>query len=196
MDFLRRTIRQRPGEIVLLTIGPFTNIAILFALDPEIPSLLRGLVSMAGYFFNEKPFEWNCRVDPAATQAVLKRTTDVGGSTHDLVGLDVTLQCQLPIAETLTRFSGDVHAPIRAMASKWGEHTTSVTFHDPLAAAVVFDPTLVTWRRGRADSPTHLNGVPVDGPTTWHDDPAGPHRAAETVDVERFFATYFEIVNR
>jgi len=35
--FLRQTIRARPGEITLLTIGPLTNIALLFAVDPEIP---------------------------------------------------------------------------------------------------------------------------------------------------------------
>src|ERR1700753_3228111 len=32
VDFLRRCIRDRPGEITLLSIGPLTNIALLFAL--------------------------------------------------------------------------------------------------------------------------------------------------------------------
>ena len=50
IDFLRGTIRSRPGEITLLTIGPLTNIALLFQIDPEIPSLLKSLVMMAGVF--------------------------------------------------------------------------------------------------------------------------------------------------
>ena len=43
IGFLRETIRQHPGEVTLLAIGPMTNVALLFALDPEIPQLLKGL---------------------------------------------------------------------------------------------------------------------------------------------------------
>ena len=46
VDFLRETIRARPGEITLLAVGPMTNIAVLFAADPEIPSLLKRIVLM------------------------------------------------------------------------------------------------------------------------------------------------------
>src|SRR5262245_2409808 len=34
IEFLRRTIHAHPSEITLLTIGPLTNIALLFAVDP------------------------------------------------------------------------------------------------------------------------------------------------------------------
>src|ERR1700722_2759556 len=61
VDFLRQTIRKRPGEIPLLSTGPLTNIALLFALDPEIPSLLASFVSMAGVFYKGPVRqEWNC----------------------------------------------------------------------------------------------------------------------------------------
>ncbi|MGD2174792.1 MAG: nucleoside hydrolase, partial [Candidatus Brocadiaceae bacterium] len=46
VEFLRRTIREAPGEVTLLTIGPLTNIGLLFALDPEVPGKLRRLVMM------------------------------------------------------------------------------------------------------------------------------------------------------
>ena len=48
LEFLSRTIRSRPGEITLLTIGPLTNIGALFAYDPSLPPLLKRLVLMAG----------------------------------------------------------------------------------------------------------------------------------------------------
>jgi len=51
IEFMRDAIRSRPGEITLLSVGPLTNVALLFALDPEVPSLLRAWVSMAGQFF-------------------------------------------------------------------------------------------------------------------------------------------------
>lgn len=50
--FMRRTIRANPGEVTLLAIAPLTNIALLFASDPEIPSLLKRLVLMGGRFSN------------------------------------------------------------------------------------------------------------------------------------------------
>ena len=45
-EFLRQTIRNHPGEITLLTIGPLTNIGLLFSVDREIPLLLKKLVMM------------------------------------------------------------------------------------------------------------------------------------------------------
>ncbi len=51
IEFLRRTIREHPGEITLLAIGPLTNVGVLFAADPQVPSLLAGLVLMCGRFW-------------------------------------------------------------------------------------------------------------------------------------------------
>ncbi|MFR2646306.1 MAG: nucleoside hydrolase [Blautia coccoides] len=47
---MQRTIRENPGEIVLVGISPMGNIARLFLLDSEIPSLLKGLYLMCGKF--------------------------------------------------------------------------------------------------------------------------------------------------
>ena len=43
IEFLRKTIRENPGEITLIAVAPMTNIALLFSVDPEIPKLLKGL---------------------------------------------------------------------------------------------------------------------------------------------------------
>ena len=51
VTFLHDTICARPGEITLLGIGPMTNLALLFALDPTIGTKLKGLVLMNGLFF-------------------------------------------------------------------------------------------------------------------------------------------------
>lgn len=48
VSFLQETIRKHPGEITLICIAPLTNIALLFAMDPEIPSLLKRIVLMCG----------------------------------------------------------------------------------------------------------------------------------------------------
>ena len=93
VEFLRQTIRDHPGEITLLTIAPLTNIGLLFAVDREIPSLLKRLVMMCGTFTNRLagvgPREWNAIGDPHATAIVY----DAPVTVHRSLGLDVTLTC-------------------------------------------------------------------------------------------------------
>ncbi|HTL31043.1 MAG TPA: nucleoside hydrolase [Tepidisphaeraceae bacterium] len=137
VDFLRESIRARPGEITLLTIGPFTNIATLFAVDPEIPSLLKGFVSMAGiYFGSDPPREWNCLVDPIATAMVYR----VSVPDHVSFGLDVTKQCTMPAEEVRRRFDRPPLSSVIPMAEVWFEQRPTITFHDPLAAVCIFRP--------------------------------------------------------
>lgn len=188
VDFLRRTIRERPGEITLLTVGPLTNIAILFALDPEIPYLVKETVSMLGSFFRDDKYEWNAVVDPMATEVVLKRSVN-----HTLIGLDVTLQCKLPNAEALQRLETPTRNTLRAMTQKWAAHASDVTFHDPLAAAILWHRDLCEYEVGTAFVPAPTPERGHDGRTEFTPSPDGPHRAARTVDAPRFFAEYFGV---
>src|SRR6185436_19493183 len=70
VDFLANTIRDSPGEITLLTIGPLTNIGILFSAYPDVPELLAGFVMMGGHFGDDPAqndqTEWNVVCDPSA----------------------------------------------------------------------------------------------------------------------------------
>ena len=104
VEFLRQTIRRRPGEITLLTIGPLTNIGLLFALDPEIPRMLKGLVLMSGIFTTGGPGarEWNTMGDPHASAIVYRAPV----TPHLSIGLDVTLRCQMDAQECRQRLHG------------------------------------------------------------------------------------------
>ena len=53
--FLAETIRAHPGEVTLVTIGPLTNIGMLFSAHPETAELLAGLVIMGGNFDEAGP---------------------------------------------------------------------------------------------------------------------------------------------
>lgn len=55
--FMQSVIRANPGEVTLLAVGPFTNIALLFMIDPEIPALLKELVIMGGKY-SDYPTPW------------------------------------------------------------------------------------------------------------------------------------------
>lgn len=96
IEFLRQTIRANPGEVVLMPIGPLTNIAVLFATDPELPALLKGLVLMCGQFSDAMRGEWNAFNDPHATSIVYGGGQQTRPPRHLSFGLDVTMKCQLP----------------------------------------------------------------------------------------------------
>lgn len=194
VEFLRQTIRSRPGEITLLSIGPLTNIALLFAMDPEIPSLLRGFVSMAGVFFDPQwKREWNIRVDPVA--AAMVYAAKVPG--HVSIGLDVTLKCTMDAPAVRERFVAPPLPVVLKLAEVWYIHQKHICFHDPLAAVSIFHPEICTYARGLVSVPI-TDGPDTEGrtPFTRCSEPTArhaPHVVAETVDPAAFFERYFEV---
>ncbi len=195
VEFLRRAIRDRPGEITLLSIGPLTNIGLLFAIDPEIPGMLKQLVMMCGVFATAAPGggwrEWNAMVDPHATAIAYNAPVKC----HTSIGLDVTLRCTMEAGECRGKFTGDVLEMVGGMAEVWFRHAAQLTFHDPLAGAVIFEPEICRYEAGRVE--VELQSPRLQGMTLW--DPAccdKPHRIAVDVDSGRFFEHYFSVAGK
>lgn len=189
VEFLRRTIRSRPGEVTLLTIGPYSNVAALFAIDPEIPHLLRAIVSMGGVFYGGDRREWNALVDPAATAIVYAADR----RDHLSVGLDVTEQCRMSKDEVRSRFTDEPLITVAKMAETWFKQTEQVTFHDPLAATLIFRPDLCTYEAGKIEI-SYGNDSKAPGHTKLVTG-SGPDRVAKTVDSQGFFEEYFHVVH-
>lgn len=189
VEFLRRTIRDHPGEIVLLTIGPMTNAGLLFAADPEIPSLLKGLVMMAGSFWSgiNEGKEWNVILDPHAATIVYRAVSPI----HRSVGLDVTTQVTLAADEVRRRFQTKLLRPVLDFAEVWFKERSRITFHDPLAAATLFDDGICEFERGQVT--IELDDRAALGKTIWQPGD-GPHEVARAVDADRFFEHYFDTV--
>lgn len=189
IDFLRETIRQHPGEITLLAIGPMTNIGLLFAADPEIPRLLKRTVLMIGRFFSQGP-EWNAKVDPVAAALLYHYLR------HDnlSVGLDVTLKCVMGAEEAEQAFTGPVLEAVGKMAGVWFRRTDKVIFHDPLAAALIFEPDLCTYRQGVVTVDIHSRQA--EGTTLFKESKNGPHTVAHDVDAQKFIDHFFTVTAR
>lgn len=192
VEFMRQTIRRHPGEITLLAVGPFTNLGVLFALDPEVPSLLKHLVLMSGRFFDQMQGEWNAKGDPHATAIVYGAGSQSRPPRHTSFGLDVTTRCLMPADEVRARFTARVLAPVLDFAEVWFKHAPRVCFHDPLAAACIFEPELCEYAAGRVT-------VSVTDPTAgWTvfdskcENP--PHTVAKAVKPDAFFEHYFSVV--
>lgn len=191
VEFLRRTIRANPGEVTLLAIGPLTNVGLLFAVDPEIPSLLKRLVLMAGLFTNQVtgfgPGEWNAIGDPHATAIVYRAPVPV----HRSIGLDVTTKVVMAAADARQRLRGPLLEPVLEFAEVWFRQYGGITFHDPLAGVTIFDDQACQFERGQVE--IELESSRLAGFTHWTPSPGGPHEVAVQVSPERFFETYFSV---
>jgi inosine-uridine nucleoside N-ribohydrolase len=182
-------IRSNPEEVTLLTIGPLTNVALLFRTDPEIPRLLKRLVLMCGVYSNRLagvgPLEWNAMGDPHATAIVYKSPVAV----HRSVGLDVTCQVKMSVEEVRERFQKSLLRAVLDFAEVWFRETDTLTFHDPLAVATIFDEQLCSFERGAVE--VELLSQQFMGATCWTPDENGPHEVAFSVNSHRFFEHYF-----
>ena len=192
IEFLRKTIRENPGEVTLLTIGPLTNIGLLFSIDPEIPSLLKGLIMMCGYFFRTLPdvnlLEWNAIGDYHASEIVYRANAAV----HRSIGLDVTCRVQMSSEEFKKTYTFDIFRPVLDFSKVWFEkYYDYVTFHDPLAAATIFNNQICQFKSGNVS--IEMNRTKLRGLTRWKNNPSGRHEAAYDVDKSIFFEHYLSV---
>ena len=194
--FLRETIRRHPGEVTLLAVGPLTNVALLFLVDPEIPELLERLVLMCGAF--DEPVareegirggiraEWNAAGDPHATAIVYRQSVPV----HRTIGLNVTERVTMNGDDARSRFQLPLLESVLPYAGIWLASQPKITFHDPLAAATIFDEGICRFEKGEVA--VELENPALRGATRWRGPAAdGRHEIAAAVDPERFFQHFF-----
>lgn len=217
LQFMRDTIRNNPGEVVLLGVSPMSNIGRLFLMDPELPSLLKGLYLMCGKFSEYEFKNWydendkgdgelsafvpsNCKsfmaggslemnalIDPFATAVVYQNTCKA----HRSIGVDMTHRVTLSMAEFKKRCSHPLFKPVLDMAGIWFETKDSVCFHDPLATVNVFNNHICEFAKGNVG--VELTSKKLLGYTYFEEDKNGKHEVARDVDVEAFFEEFFSV---
>ena len=191
IEFMRRTIRENPNQVVLLTIGPLTNVGLLFKVDEEVPSLLKGLVMMCGYFEHKiegwNKLEWNAKGDFHSSNIVYNANVKM----HRSIGIDVTSQVTMNSKEFKEKFCADIFKPLQDYAQHWYDYSHTVTFHDPLAASTIFNDKICGFEQG--DVSIELNDAETAGLTRWNKDINGRHEIATSVNNEEFFNEYFSV---
>jgi purine nucleosidase len=217
--YLQRTIRENPGEITLLGISPMSNIARLFLMDPEIPSLLKELYLMCGKFSDCLPCEkkakhpnadgkLNNAFVPANINSFMANgalemnalidpfaTAVVYKSLtpiHRSIGVDMTSRVTMTRDEFIAKcMMHPIFKPIMDMAGVWFEHSESVTFHDPLATVCVFNDNICEFTRG--DVAVEIESRMLRGFTTFCKNCDGKNEVAVNVDVDKFFEEYYSV---
>ena len=165
VDFIIDTIMNGDGDITLVPIGPLTNIAAAFIVEPRLAQ--KAKICLMGGVTNALQAEWNILCDPDAAHVVFRT-----GVPTTMVGLDVTRKCVMTDAQV--EAIGAVDRPINQICFElihlWGGANPKPrpTLHDPLAVAMVTDPTFCEQREMRIETEIradHLRGatVPVRG---------------------------------
>jgi inosine-uridine nucleoside N-ribohydrolase len=183
--------RRHGRELTIVALGPLTNLALALKADAAVMGRVGRVVAMGGAVDvpgNVTPTaEFNMNVDPEAAHRVL-----AAGLPLELVPLDATRQAVLPRAgmrATLARSPGTLASRIQAFSERGFRisHTdgeAGMALHDPLAAAVAVDPSLVKWEA------VHL-AVGPDGET--HRASGSPNcRFARAVDRDRFTRLFLD----
>lgn len=139
VELLLETLKRDPS-VVLVAIGPLTNVAIAALLEPELIRKSK-IVLMGGAFSAIYP-EYNMMCDPEAANIVLHSGADI-----QMIGLDVTVPCVLsPQDESrIASFHQGCQGFLASLCDVWLRTSKSkkITLHDPLTVASLIDPTLL-----------------------------------------------------
>ncbi|MGO4106692.1 nucleoside hydrolase [Paenibacillus sp. YAF4_2] len=162
-EFIVRKAYEMPGQLVVVTVGRMTNLALALALDPAIASKIKKVVVMGGTVFapgNVTPVsEANLWGDPEAAAQVFRSEVPL-----TIVGLDVTLQVRLSRShlDQLRRLAPAQKQPIvdflHVALERYfdfylesNQYLGECPMHDPLAVLVAVNPSLVATREWHAD---------------------------------------------
>lgn len=156
IGFLRSAFREAAAKgekIDFLMIGPLTNLALALRLEPAIVDGIGTLTIMGGTVYgrgNTTPAaEFNIYADPEAASIVFNAPLTVvlvpwePCVTHNMIGADVDAAFASVAPGTEKAFSEFLATHARKTNKGYGGGDV-FRFVDPLAAAVVVDPSIVT----------------------------------------------------
>jgi len=186
VDFLVEAIMAGAGDIIPVTIGAMTNLAMALVKEPRLLRKIPRIVSMCGCFESERT-EWNISCDPVAAGIVFG-----SGVPMTVVGLDVTLQVVLTEDERARVLSSDRPvARCLTEATRAWERRMPV-LHDPLAVETLIRPEVISTRRGSVT--VELGGGDTYGRTTFAPGDGGPHEVGTVVNADEAKSLWLERV--
>lgn len=207
IDYLVETVRDNPGEVTILAIGPLTNIAMAMRMDTTFARNVKQLVIMGGAIAslpdgagNHTPnAEFNFYVDPEAARIVLRSEMPIV-----LSPLNISRKARFT-KEWYDRIVA-VDTPVtRLIAERMGPGFAKAPdraglMYDQIAAASLVDPTLmktVDWFVDVDANPGPNYGVSVGAPQPWPGGEGARKMHVQTdLDFDRFIRLYVERVTR
>ncbi|HPE41669.1 MAG TPA: nucleoside hydrolase [Thermotogota bacterium] len=198
--FIAQRVKEFPGEVTLVPVGPLTNIALFLIEYPNLAPQVQEIVLMGGgiAFGNTTPVaEFNIFADPEAADVVFK-----SGIPITVFGLDLTHQAKIfmPEIKILQQYSSSVVSKMGLLLEFFHQtyfdvfHIEGAPLHDPCAVAYLIAPELYTYASFHTQ--IELHGNLTYGQTVvdyWHLSATPPNaRWALTVDREKYIALIYE----
>ncbi len=133
VDYIIDTVKAEKGNVVLVALGPMTNIAAAIQKAPEVMSTLKELVVMAG---NVDPVrEYNIMVDPEAAKIVFESGLNIRA-----ISGKVTLKCWWTMSMLMRQLSNENPAQkyINEMMMTWTSYNMRPPcMHDALTICCI-----------------------------------------------------------
>jgi purine nucleosidase len=194
-ELLIKMARKYPGELVLHTAGPLTNIALAMRLAPDIIGKIKAVYTMGGHIHVNQRFNfwWDAEAAHIFIRAPWKERhltpIDVCHKTY------MTRELIEKIAEAGTPLSEYLRVSYLEMNRGYSY------MWDELAAAAIIDPGIITGTEELRIDVDYLPG-PSYGKTVWTSSRIKPWFAPETwkvqtdIDVERFEKLFVDLMSR
>ena len=190
-DALYQIAKEENGELVVVTVGPQTNLALALLKYPSLKTKIRKIVMMGGTLGtgNISPYaEANVGNDAIASRVIFE-----SGIPVDMIGLDTTRQCKVSLEE-FEEMSEKTDPLIREIMRRMITFRKGEAMHDAAAFSTLLDPEIVSWKTGTIHVETE---TPLKkGRTTICETPQGIHRAAYEPRRERYKEVFGRMLER
>lgn len=150
VDFIIRTLLASDGDVIMVTTGPMTNLAMAMRMEPRIVEKIKRIVLMGGSYTNGNvtpAAEFNIVADAEAAYVCF-----TSGRPITMVGLDVTRKvlCYPEIVERMGRIGNRASELFVELMGHFCKTQKEIfgweggPLHDPVTIASLIDPSLLT----------------------------------------------------
>jgi purine nucleosidase len=195
VELMQEIVRENPGEVTLLAVGPLSNVAAFLRADPHTFGKLKEVVIMGGRFGKEPRRSTNFMLDPASAASVHQHvnvpTRIAGGETTGPLHVS---------RETMEDWFGSppyklLYEICKAWVDRPERKGNHLSLHDPFAASLIFESDLCEYQRVDIGvqfmqrdivRDIAIEGDELAGYTTFTPNKEGKHRIARNVKKQQF----------
>lgn len=133
-QMIAKIVREDPGEVTIICIGPQTNLAKAIIDNPDLPKLIKEVIIMGGTYLSPgnktSVAEFNICLDPEAAEIVFESEIK-----KTVVPLDVCYQTPL-FMEDFNKISGELSTTVLSLA---GPYIKALSKFEGQDGAIVYD---------------------------------------------------------
>ena len=178
VDFILDKVMNLNKKVILVPIGPLTNIATALVKEPRLREKTE--IYMMGGMYSQAFPEWNIYCDPEAARIVFDSEIPI-----TMIGLDVTLRCALDsyALKKIYEFGSKKTQFLSDFIKIWqeGDESKYPVLHDPLTIATLVDPSLTT--KKKMNIKVETRGEFTRGVTVVRDNPFFKSKNEDFVNV-------------